>query len=576
MRATDVILEHRTAILDGITRRQTRQPNRRSLRTRFGAPDPDTDPAPIPLMLSTRQLAAFAPVPFSLLVLWGCAPEPGPALDPLDGGASTAIGVGTSSDTSLDTVIGAGAAANSVESLIDTAAETAADATHSTGFDVPSGLPSEHPSSDADNESVVDAATTDQRPPASPAIDSTGHGSSHGGSSGARALAGLEGLSQLRVVEAPTVPGERVRGPDTTPALRPDDDSLTHDFGLVLEGELALTEFILRNQSDGPVAVRAINSTCKCTLGDLFVLGEDDERRPYELDAPIAPGERLAVRAELETALQRGVMSHSVTLVPTEGYATRLSLKARVQPFLAAEPPTGTIQIGSLRREESRSGSLLIRATNHVPVELSIESAEVAPYVHPTLVPLDDDDADGRATRWRLDVTVGPDLPEIARRPWGFNVYSDVELPGGIEPLAGGVAPRYSQRVVLSATVLPSVRVQPNIVAFGVFAPDKDQEAVVEIEITDDYVIAAAPIVSIEWGLGQADPTELAPFLSTRLVALDEGTNWRLEVTLAGLPPELSGPFQGQITFATDHPERPKVVVPFSGLCRDRASGTSK
>jgi hypothetical protein len=488
-------------------------------------------------MSTPRHSAALASVLLPLLVLWGCAPE-----SEHEHGA-TSRGAGPVAD---------------VES--PTAPPPA----------TPTGPTSQREFSP--DESSQDVATPDQRPTPADAPPTM----SHGGSSGARPLAGFEVLSQLRVVDAPTVPSEQARGSDTTPALRPDDESLTHDFGLVLEGEEALTEFILRNQSDRPVSIRAINSTCKCTLGDLFVLGEGDERRAYELETPIAPGERLAVRAELETALQRGVMSHSVTLVPSEGYATRLSLKARVQPFLAAEPPTGTIDIGSLRREESRSGSLLIRATNDVPVELSIEPAEIAPYVHPTLVPLDDDDADGRATRWRLDVTVGPDLPEIARRPWGFNVYSDVELPGSVEPPAGGRAVRYTQRVVLSTTVVPSVRVQPNIVALGVFAPDHHQEAVVEIEITDSHVAAAPPVVSVEWGLGKADPKALEPYLTTRLVALEEGTEWRLEVTLAGLPPELSGPFQGQITIETDHPERPKVVIPFSGLCRDRATGTTK
>lgn len=380
-----------------------------------------------------------------------------------------------------------------------------------------------------------------------------------------RTLPGLEGLSELRIAStpsAPTVPAQ----PTALTKLVPTDGQTTHDFGRLFEGDAAETEFVLVNAGEAPVAIETLNSSCKCTLGDLFVLDPDGTRTPYEVGQPIAPQQEVVVRAALETILQRGTMQHSVVLVLSDRTAARLVLTANVTPFLSSDPANGVLNVGVLRRDESGTASMTVRASNGEPVLLTMKEQEIPPYFHPTLTPLDPD-ADGRSVAWRVDVVAGPGVPEVPKRPSAFNLYSDVDMPGEV-PEGKGVPTVFSQRVVVGAQVMPSVKLEPNFVSFGVFAAGTARSIAIDVEYTDDHVAERDPTVTVKWGASQVDVAALEPYLTTRVHALDEGSNWRLDVDLAELPSSFAGTFQGTLVLSLDHPERSDVIVPFSGMVR--------
>jgi len=377
-------------------------------------------------------------------------------------------------------------------------------------------------------------------------------------------LGGLESLSSLRVEGTTTS-----NVPDTVvfvDALRPDEGTLRHDFGRVLEGAPNQHEFVLRNTTDEALAITRLNKTCKCTLGDLERVATDGARSPYAFGDSIAPGERVAVSTGLTTDQQEGRLAHSVTLLLSSGGATRLDLVADVVPFFTTEPARGLISIGNLRPNESRVGTLTLRTGDGRAVLLSVDPAEVPELLVPVLTPLEPDAA-GRSSAWRLDVTVGPGLPERQERALGFHVYADVERPDA-DPAEAPRQRVFRQRIAVGASVLPPVRVQPSYATFGIFTPGTAVPVALELEVTDDHVCAQPPVVTVEFSATQVNTEALARHLTARVVTLDEGRNWRIELELSALPAELAGAFQGLVHVAIDHPLRSSIDIPFSGLCR--------
>jgi hypothetical protein len=415
----------------------------------------------------------------------------------------------------------------------------------------------------AASEAAVAAAPTADVPQAQVAT-AGGTGAARPASSRPPTLGGLDGLGSLRVEGTTTssVP-ETVVFVD---ALRPDEGSLRHDFGRVLEGAPNEHEFVLRNTTDEALSITRLNKTCKCTLGDLARVAADGTRSPYTFGESIAPGERVAVSTGLSTDQQEGRLAHSVTLLLSSGGATRLELVADVVPFFTTEPARGLISIGNLRPNESRVGTLTLRTGDGRPVLLSVDPAEVPELLAPALTPLEPDAA-GRSSVWRLDVTVGPGLPERQERALGFHVYADVERPDA-DPAEAPLQRVFRQRIAVGASVLPPVRVQPSYATFGIFTPGTAVPVALELEVTDDHVCSQPPVVTVEFSATQANVEALARHLSARVVTLDEGRNWRIELELSALPAELAGAFQGLVHIAIDHPLRSSIDIPFSGLCR--------
>lgn len=378
------------------------------------------------------------------------------------------------------------------------------------------------------------------------------------------ALEGFDGLTNLHVEGATTSAAPQIVV--FVDSLVTADGRTTHDFGRVLEGAPNEHEFVLENVSDEPLAIARLNSTCKCTLGDLTRAAADGTRSPYELASPIAPGEKLFVRAGLVTAEQRGRLNHAVTLIHAKGGATRLELTADVVPFFSTEPAHGALMLGKLRRTESATGTLLVRTGDGRAVKLDYDTAEVSALVAPKLTPVEPD-ADGRSAVWRLEVTVGPGLPETLTTALGFNLYADVERPDA-DPEELPRARVFRQRVGIGVTPVPVVAVEPSYASIGIFAPGDPITRSLDVEFTDDHVAGREPTVTIEFAPTQPNAERLREYLSTKVTTLDEGRNWRVQVDLAALPAELAGPLQGALVLALDHPERSSISIPFSGLCR--------
>lgn len=378
------------------------------------------------------------------------------------------------------------------------------------------------------------------------------------------ALAGLGGLADLHVEGTTTSAAPQVVV--FVDSLVTADGATKHDFGRVLEGAPNQCEFVLENVSDEPVAIARLNSTCKCSVGDLSRASADGTRSPYELASPIAPGEKLVVRAGLVTAEQRGRLNHAVTLIHASGGATRLEVTADVVPFFTTEPAHGALMLGKLRRTQSATGTLVVRTGDGRPVRLEYDAAEVSPLVVPRLTPVAPD-ADGRSAQWQVEVTVGPGLPETLTTALGFTLYSDVDRLDA-DPDEAPRARVFRQRVAIGVTVVPVVAVEPSYASLGIFAPGDPIARSIDVEFTDDHVAGRAPTVTIEFAPTQPNAGRLREYLTAKVTTLDEGRNWRVLVDLAALPADLAGPLQGSLVIALDHPERASLAIPFSGLCR--------
>lgn len=96
-------------------------------------------------------------------------------------------------------------------------------------------------------------------------------------------------------------------------------DKEIHEFGTLLQGEVASYSFHFTNTGDAPLIISTVNSSCGCTVGDY----------PHE---PIAPGKKGDIKVTYNSSGHRGFQSRTLTVMSnTIPAKTTLRIKATVQ-----------------------------------------------------------------------------------------------------------------------------------------------------------------------------------------------------------------------------------------------------
>lgn len=95
-------------------------------------------------------------------------------------------------------------------------------------------------------------------------------------------------------------------------------DTLSHDFGTIIEGEMVMYYFEYENTGEGDLAITGVETTCGCTTLDW-----DKE--------PLKPGERSQLKVVFDTKGRLGTQLKPVA-VKTNGQTPLvwLSIKANV------------------------------------------------------------------------------------------------------------------------------------------------------------------------------------------------------------------------------------------------------
>lgn len=98
-------------------------------------------------------------------------------------------------------------------------------------------------------------------------------------------------------------------------------DKLEHDFGTIVEGTLAETEFIVTNVGEGDLLIISAKGSCGCTV-------------PEPPKEPIKPGESAPIKVSFDSKGKPGAQEKTVTLTTnSEVGIETFKIKANVTPM---------------------------------------------------------------------------------------------------------------------------------------------------------------------------------------------------------------------------------------------------
>jgi len=97
-------------------------------------------------------------------------------------------------------------------------------------------------------------------------------------------------------------------------------DTLTHDFGTLIEGEQVVCYFDYENRGDGAIVIQSVESSCGCTI-------------PGWSDKPLPPLSRESVKVMFDTSGRTGEQVKIITIRSNAvNSEVRLKITAMVKP----------------------------------------------------------------------------------------------------------------------------------------------------------------------------------------------------------------------------------------------------
>jgi hypothetical protein len=337
-----------------------------------------------------------------------------------------------------------------------------------------------------------------------------------------------------------------------------------HDFGSMIEGEVAEHVFDMSSGGENPLVIHNAKPTCGCTVSKVQV-AQGDGFVDYNYGDPIAVGTQIKLQARLNTKNKSHKTQSKINVYCNDpaGVIT-LGLEAQVGTYFTVTPQNLTF--GDMSTEDTIEKSCTIRSTRGDAFKLLPDSESAMPGVTAELIPLEPD-ADGLAKAWEVKVRVGPGARE-GNLGYPFRVRSD-RLVAGAEPdPETGEQPNYGAQVMLTARVRGLISYEPQYLSFGLVRPGEQRERILRISSWDtNYKLTGeVPIRLVDHKSDQ--PFAYAEHFTTSAEVSEEGRTLDVKINLQGLPDTLDGAFQGRVLVETGHPSRPTVSVLFSGVCR--------
>lgn len=336
-----------------------------------------------------------------------------------------------------------------------------------------------------------------------------------------------------------------------------------HEFGEAYEGEILTHVFTLRNSGDQPLTISQAKPSCGCTVGHVRVRGDDGEWNDYKFNDPIPAGADFELEANLDTKGKTNTAASKINVHcndPRE--VVPLGVSAQVRPYFRVAPPS--LNFGSMSVADSASQSLEILSRRPGSFALSIEDENPTQGVSLQLTPVEPGD-DGRAERWRVDVTVGPDCRE---GPLGYRLElkSDQEIEGA-PPQADGTATVYTTSVQINARVEGLISLDRPYLSFGPLRSGQVASRSLRIQNNDPNFEMGIPEVRLEDMAEPGKPSAYAEYFSTSVRPIDaQGKIIEVELTLQGLPESITGSVIGSLVVEVGHPSHPEVRSQFNGV----------
>ena len=341
-----------------------------------------------------------------------------------------------------------------------------------------------------------------------------------------------------------------------------------HDFGSMIEGEIARHTFDMRSAGENPLVISSAKPTCGCTVSQVKVEGEAGDFVPYVYGQPIPSGKRIQIEAQLDTKNKHNLASSRINIACNDPrQIVTLGLTALVDTYFVSVPPT--LEFGEMSTSDTREQTAVISAKRGGKFKLRNEMPQTQPGFKVELKPVEPDES-GAAERWEVKVTMGPDCRE-GSQGYPVQLRSD-QLVANAAVGVDGQAPSYGASVLVQARVRGLISFEPQYVSFGLVSPGQQLTRTIKVSTYDDKFVLTQPKSLKLAGQSDALP-EFRWAEHFELVAKPsaDGKTMDVDVTLKGMPAGTDAAFQGRVMIETGHPSRPTIAVLFSGVCRVRA-----
>lgn len=369
--------------------------------------------------------------------------------------------------------------------------------------------------------------------------------------------------------QGPVVPprpqdaGIPVAPPD--PKVRLDCPITDHDFGAMIEGEIARHTFDLTSSGENPLIIVSAKPSCGCTISHVKVEGEGGEFVNYTYGAPIAPGKKIKLEAELNTKNKHNLAQSKINIQCNDPRSViTLGLSAMVDTYFLSTP--AQLDFGELSTTDVREMTATVSSKRGGKFKLRQEVPNVIPGMKVDLKPVAPDEQ-GAAERWEVKVTMGPDCRE-GNMGYPVQLRSD-QLVQGAPVGPDGQAPSYGASVLIQAKVRGLITYEPQYLSFGLVRPGQKLTRTLRVSSYDPNFKLTQPTSMKLVGQNDSMP-EFRWADNFEIVAKpsEDGRTMDVDVTLKGMPEGADSAFQGRVMIETGHPSRPKIWVLFSGVCR--------
>jgi hypothetical protein len=335
-----------------------------------------------------------------------------------------------------------------------------------------------------------------------------------------------------------------------------------HHFGKVMEGAVLSHAFALKADGEGELVIKQVKPTCGCTIAKVLVEEDDGTYVPYGFGDTISQGRGIRIGATLHTKNKRGHQKSRINIFSNDPRGTiQLGLEAEVESFFTLNPKH--VSFEPMTVGEVQEHVVKINTSKAERIKLDLVPADLPKGMAAELTAIDED-AEGKANRWDLRVTLGPDVNE-GSVGHTLALRSD-KLIEGADALPNGLQPVYELSVSAVGRITGMISVNPAYIAMGLVRPGQVVSRTVTIESHDtEFSFGEPPITVVgmdggEWEHAGRFTTIARPVEGKNAVAV--------EIRLDGMPEDVSGSFRGKVLIEVGHPTKPKVELTMTGVCR--------
>lgn len=333
-------------------------------------------------------------------------------------------------------------------------------------------------------------------------------------------------------------------------------------FGKVMQGDVLTHKFMLKSSGEEDLVIKQAKPTCGCTVAQVACEQADGSMGPYTFGNPIPPGRKIEIQATLHTQNKRGHASSHINMFTNDPRGqVSLGLEADVDPFFQVNP--NAISFNTISSKDSVTDKAVITTTRGERVKLTAGKDNMPAGLKIELNPLDAD-AEGKATRYELVATAGPGCME-GQLAYAVPVKSDLPIPGA-EKLPNGQFPCYDTTVTVMARVTGMISYTPQFISLGLIKPGQVKATQIRVTSHDPSFKLGELACQIrgrdtaEWEFAKCFQTFTRPVPGENAVDV--------EVRLNGMPETLNGSFSGTLVIKVNHPDKPELSLPITGVCR--------